>query len=448
MHPDRLLDHLGGADRLQLTGLQESMWVDVIRKMDAVYSDLIHYEVDLEEKNAALEDAQKFITSVLESVSDILIVCDSKGTIQQVNRALIDLTGFDEHELVNHPIGDLIADGNAMLTARLTAAADERPLHDCEVRLRTHSVVMTDVIAVNCSARIDPDGRLAGAVLIGRPVGELRRAYEALNAAHAELKQAQEQLIQQEKMASLGRLVAGVAHELNNPISFVYGNVHALQRYRERLLAYLRAIHDGIDNEAREELRRQLKIDHMLDDLSSLIDGTLEGAARVSDIVKNLRRLSFFNGAEPERFDLATVVRTAVNWAARGCRRPVPITVEIPDGMVVFGQAGQLHQVVVNLVQNALDAVEGVPAPSISVSGSISHESIRMTVRDNGSGIASENMGKIFEPFFTTKPVGQGTGLGLWISYGIVKEHGGTIIAANAENGGAKLTIALPLARG
>ena len=130
-------------------------------------------------------------------------------------------------------------------------------------------------------------------MLTGRPIGELRRAYEALHKAHGELQRAQRQLIEQEKMASLGRLVAGVAHELNNPISFVYGNIHALDRYRQRLVEYIGAVHDNATGEELTVLRKKLKIEALLADIGPLIDGTLEGAVRVSDIVKNLRRLSF-----------------------------------------------------------------------------------------------------------------------------------------------------------
>lgn len=422
--------------------LQEAAWIEVIRKMEEVYSDLIRHEVDLERKNAALEEAQQFITSVVSSVSDVLIVCDQSGRVQQVNRALVDLTGFAEGELLDRPIRDLFADDANLprgFCGQLQGASD------VEVRLRTaHGV--SDPVAVNCSTRFDARGRPAGSVLIGRPVGELRRAYEALNAAHADLKQAQQQLVQSEKMASLGRLVAGVAHELNNPISFVYGNVHTLARYRDRLDAYLGAIHEGADTEERERLRKELRIDKLVADLGPLIDGTLEGAVRVSDIVKNLRRLSFSSHGEPERLDLAGVVSTAANWAAKGRERAAPVACDLPEGLWALGHAGQLHQVVVNLVENALDAVGEHSAGAVRISaGREADGTAWVVVEDSGPGIPDDNLLKVFDPFFTTKAVGQGTGLGLWISYGIIRDHGGALTVENLPPpGGARFRFTLP----
>ncbi len=436
--PDHVKPHLPHAEPAappempHLSSIQETAWIEVIRKMEEVYSDLIRHEVDLEEKNKALEEAQRFITSVLSAMSDILVVCDSRGNVVQVNRALLDLTGLAEPDLLGQPLARLFAGGAEL--PRPCGQGGDGPT-ECELRLKARDG-LTDPVAVNCSTRYDTSGRPAGMVLLGRPVGELRRAYEAL-------KQTQQQLIQSEKMASLGRLVAGVAHELNNPISFVYGNVHALQRYRRKLIAYLDAVHGGVGEDERERLRRELRIDHVLADLEPLIEGTLEGAVRVSDIVKNLRRLSFPNVGEPEAVDLAAVARTAVQWAAKGTRTTARIDLALPEGMVVRGQSGQLNQVIVNLLHNAFDAVAGRPQPVVSVTGAVG-EAVRLTVADNGAGIAAEHLLKVFDPFFTTKAVGQGTGLGLWISYGIVRDHGGTITAANAPGGGAVFTIELP----
>lgn len=424
--------------------LQEAAWIEVIRKMEEVYSDLIRHEVDLERKNAALEEAQQFITSVVSSVSDVLIVCDQSGRVQQVNKALVDLTGLAEGELLDRPIGDLFADDASLPRGFCTLL---NGASDVEVRLRTAGG-LSDPVAVNCSTRFDARGRPAGHVLIGRPVGELRRAYQALNAAHAELKQAQQQLVQSEKMASLGRLVAGVAHELNNPISFVYGNVHTLARYRERLDTYLRAIHGGADTAERERLRKDLRIDKLVGDLGPLIDGTLEGAVRVSDIVKNLRRLSFSSQGEPERLDLAGIVATAAHWAARGRERAAPVDCDPPAGLTALGHAGQLHQVVVNLVENALDAVGARRDGRVRITAGRGDDGMAwVTVEDNGPGIPDDHLLKVFDPFFTTKAVGQGTGLGLWISYGIIRDHGGVLtVETLPPPGGARFRFTLPAA--
>lgn len=413
---------------------QEAAWIEVIRKMEEVYSDLIQYEIELEEKNTALEEAQRFITSVLSSVSDILVVCDSHNRIQQVNLAFLRLTDLAEIDLIGRPLAEFLASSVGPLCHWLEAGAGG----DREVRFVHRETGATDPVALTCATLLDHRGLPAGTVLTGRPVGELRRAYEAL-------KQAQAQLVQQEKMASLGRLIAGVAHELNNPISFIVGNVHVLTKYRERLQAYLAAIHDGVTDTEREMLRRTLRVDALMADLPALIAGTQEGAQRVADIVKSLKRLSFSQGAVAEALNLTEIVENAVHWVVKGRNLPTAPALDLPPALMARGQAGQLHQVMVNLVENALDAVDG-RAAGVRVSGRLDGFRAVVEIVDDGPGIAPENLGKVFEPFFTTKPVGKGTGLGLWISYGIVRDHGGELAAENRTEGGACFRVELPAA--
>ncbi len=438
-----MLEQVGG---LNLTGLQETAWIEVIRKMEEVYSDLIRYEVDLESKNDALEQAHRFIGSVLSSMSDVLLVCDGKCQIQQVNQALLDLTGQAEADLLGEPLTTLLPFAGQSLVESLLGLSGAQPVQDREVRFLSKSGEATEPVALNASLRRDALGQPAGYVLIGRPVGELRRAYEALETAHADLKAAQQQLVQSEKLASLGRLVAGVAHELNNPVSFVLGNVHSLARYLDRLTSYVDAVHEGASARAREKLRAELSIDAVLADLGPLIDGTREGAGRVAEIVRNLKRLSFTNPGGAEIFNLAEVARTAGEWAARGRKKQAELAFDLPASLNVRGNAGAIHQVLVNLVENALDAMEDVKQAKLWLSARAEGASAVVGVRDNGPGIADDSLLKVFDPFFTTKPPGRGTGLGLWISWNIVKDHGGAIEAGNHPDGGAVVLFTLPLA--
>jgi two-component system sensor histidine kinase HupT/HoxJ len=299
-------------------------------------------------------------------------------------------------------------------------------------------------MAINFSGRFDHSGRCVGSVLTGRPIGELRRAYQALHGAHLELQKAQRKLIEQEKMASLGRLVAGVAHELNNPISFVYGNVHVLDRYRKTLADYF-AEDERLDAGQGGELRRKYRVDSILADLEPLIEGTLEGAKRISEIVKNLRRISFNRTQEAHKIDVERILTTAIQWAARAKKNHARIDVEVAPGLVVWGNEGQIHQIMVNLIDNAIDAVRGRKHQQIEVRAALSGGEVEIVVADNGAGIADAAFDKMFEPFFTTKTVGEGTGLGLWISYAIAREHGGSISAVNREHGGAQFTLRLPV---
>lgn len=430
--------------RLVLDPSTESAWVEVVQKMESVYADLVETQVRVEAQNAALEEAQQFIRSVLMSMTDVLLVCDLRGRIQQVNRALEDLSGRREAELLGEPLTSLFAGHSRDCLERLIGRPGGEVLMDREVSLLAADGGSVP-LAMNGSCRYDADGSLVGMVLIGRPVGELRRAYRDLAKAHEALKHTQRQLIHSEKMASLGRLVAGVAHELNNPISFVFGNMHALRSYGARIKRYLSALDEGLPAERLRALRGELKIDHVMDDMDSLIAGTLEGAERVRDIVQSLRLYSTRQQETPSRFDLTEIVRTAVHWVTRACRVKPEIAYRLPDALPITGSKGQVHQVLINLVQNAVDVMEGQARPRLEIACEAREGRVFIGVHDAGPGIAEEDLPRLFDPFYTTKPVGKGTGLGLSISYGLALDMGGELSAENHPRGGAVFTLALPL---
>ncbi len=434
-----------------LDGVDESTWLDVIQKMDEVYTRLIADEVELEKKNAELEQSQQFILSVLGAMSDVLIVCDGQGRIEQVNAGLCQLVGRSEESLCGVRFVELLADDGSAAMARAAMAqvdgVNARQGIELQLLDRTGQAVPVDA---SCAPRLGGNGKRLGTVWVGRPMAELKRAYHELRSAHEALKRTQQQLLHSEKMASLGQLVAGVAHELNNPISFVLGNVHALRKYCERLQVYLQALQDRVQDDEIDVLRRRLRVEHLLSDLPSLIEGTLEGAQRTADIVQGLKRFSAMDSEERRPVDLVPVIERAIHWVQKGRPSPVQVHWAPQCGCTVLGSAGQLQQVMMNLLQNAFDAVAGVPQPTVWVelrSIDDGPPRVQVTVRDNGPGIAAEHLLRIFDPFFTTKPIGKGTGLGLSISYGIVEQHGGRLSAANAEGGGALFVLELPCAR-
>jgi two-component system sensor histidine kinase HupT/HoxJ len=439
-----------GAEALRRRGagasVDDRMWLDVIHKMDEVYSQLVADEIALEEKNAELEQSQRFIFSLLSAMSDVLVACDELGQIEETNTALCELVGRSDAALRGLPLRALLADEASAERMHTAQSEASRSGSTVEIDLRDAQGQAVPV-DLNVTPRFDASGRRVGHVLVGRPMGELKRAYRQLREAHEALKRTQQQLLHSEKMASLGRLVAGVAHELNNPISFVLGNAHALRRYCDRLEAYLGAVHGAAAPGELAGLRTTLRIDHLLADLPSLIDGTLEGAQRTADIVQGLKRFSAVDREERERVDLNGVIDRAIHWVRKGTAPDFEVHWSPGPPCVVMGSSGQLLQVVMNLVQNAYDAsaARHGPTPALWITLDVEGDRAVARFRDNGPGMADEDLSRVFDPFFTTKPVGKGTGLGLSITYGIVTQHGGRLMAANAEGGGALFTLELPL---
>ncbi|WP_374384213.1 sensor histidine kinase [Dongia sp.] len=444
--PTGLIDLAGVASALTLSSQGEEAWIDVIRKMDSVYADLVGYQVELERKNAELEEARAFIDSVLSAMTDVLIVIDARGIIQEVNAALVKLHGKPADSLKGRPFAELLAPESAAFAGLLaTRLGGGEPIIDKNVSLRDATGGGAP-LSVNGSPRFDHSGRLVGMVLIGRPTGELHRAYAALEQTHDRLRRTQQQLVFAEKMAALGRLVAGVAHELNNPISFVFGNMHAMKRYGERITRYLQAVDKGTPAPELQALRAELKIDRIIQDIGPLVDGTLEGASRVSEIVQDLRRFSSTQKENVETYDLVRVVKTATQWVLKATRVKPDLEFDMPEQINIVGRSRAVHQIIINLVQNAVDVLSAVERPIIRLSAGIGDGDAWIKVCDNGPGIRAEEMDRIFEPFFTTKPVGEGTGLGLYVSYGLAEEQGGHLEVANVPDGGVEFLLTIPLA--
>ena len=430
-----------------LDGVDESTWVDVIHKMDEVYQQLVADEIALEAKNTELEQQQQFIFSLLSAMSDVLLACDAHGVIEETNAALCELVGRPEAELRGCRIDSLMADpGSVERLHSVMETVAARHGATVEVELRDAQGQPMPV-EFNCTPRLNPGGRRVGHVFVGRPLGELKRAYHQLREAHEALQRTQQQLLHSEKMASLGRLVAGVAHELNNPISFVLGNVHALARYTKRLEQYVGAVHAELPARELADMRQRLRIDHTLGDLDSLMQGTLEGAQRTADIVAGLKRFSAVDRQELAPVEIRAVVEQSIHWVCKGTAPAFEVSFAPGAPAWVNGNQGQLLQVFMNLVQNAYDAASaaGRLPPHLDIAlHRTAPDRLALVFADNGPGIPADKLDRIFEPFFTTKPIGKGTGLGLSISYGIVDRHGGRITAGAAHGGGAQFVVDLP----
>ena len=255
-------------------------------------------------------------------------------------------------------------------------------------------------------------------------------------------------MVQSEKMASLGLLAAGVAHELNNPAGFIYSNVDVLRRYVERLKRCLFAYDEMSlphqDAARIAEIKTEIDYDGIVDDLSSILSDCYLGAERIRDVVQNLRLFSRLDESEIKQVDLNEGIEATVRLLSQYYRSD-RITLERDYGELplVNCYAAQLNQVWMNLLMNAAQAIEN--DGTVRIQTVSDGKTVTVSVTDSGQGISPENLKRIFDPFFTTKPVGEGTGLGLSISHGIVEQHGGTIAVNNIPGEGTMFTITLPV---
>jgi two-component system NtrC family sensor kinase len=243
-----------------------------------------------------------------------------------------------------------------------------------------------------------------------------------------ELHEAQAQLMQSEKMRSLGQLVAGVAHELNNPIGFVHANLQLLHEYVRKLVA---AQHAGADTSRIEAA------------IEKLLSRSREGTERVTKIVQDLRTFSRMDSAELADVDLNEEIDRTLTLMEPRLRDGVEVERDYGELPRVRCYAGQLNQVFMNLLMNACDALDG--KGRIRIRSRVRPGGVRIEFQDDGPGIPPEVQVRMFEPFYTTKPVGKGTGLGLSISYGIVERHGGRMLVGSAPGEGTTFVIELPL---
>jgi signal transduction histidine kinase len=259
---------------------------------------------------------------------------------------------------------------------------------------------------------------------------QLEQANREMVDAYATLKRTEVQLVQAEKMAALGQLVAGVAHEINNPVSFVLGNVAPLRERLERLRALAEAHQDG-------------ELSTLADRIARAFEIIARGAERTAAIVGDLRTFSRVGDAHRHPMDVQESIEMTLRllrprWAGR-----IAIHRDYGSLPPIEAVAGHINQVLMNLLANACDAIPG--RGNIWVRTRAGGTTVSVSIRDDGIGITAEHVHRIFEPFFTTKPLGEGTGLGLAITHGIVASHGGRIEVASQPGRGTEFSLVLPV---
>lgn len=284
--------------------------------------------------------------------------------------------------------------------------------------------------------------------------------YQDLNKLNAELKRGKEQLevlveqrtkelLQSEKMASLGTLAAGVAHEINNPMGFILSNLESLQSYMKDIKQVLDVL-QSLPSEQRANIENisqasidWRELDYISGDIETLVAECIKGGIRVSKTVAGLKAFSHPSDTKHNRLNLKEALELAISLTMNELKHSGELRYSPCEDLFIQGNLTELSQVFVNLLVNASQALSDNGIIEISVEKK-SHEVV-IHVRDNGHGIPEHNLSKLFQPFFTTKSVGSGTGLGLAISHGIVENHGGKISVISQVNEGSCFSVCLPL---
>jgi signal transduction histidine kinase len=283
---------------------------------------------------------------------------------------------------------------------------------------------------------------------------ELKLANEELNKALEELKEAQIQLVNAEKMASLGQLTAGIAHEINNPINFVTSNIIPLKRDIDDLLSLLNKYEEVmkkyVDNEeikAIEVFRKQLDIDYTIEEIDTLLTGIREGAVRTAEIVKGLKNFTRLDEDESKIADINEGIQSTA-LLLRNSLGTIELKLELTDIPRISCYPGKLNQVLLNMMNNGIHAInkrhKGERGGTLTVKTEELEKYIKISICDNGIGMSDEVKNKIFEPFFTTKEVGEGSGLGLSIVYSILQKHNANVEVESIENEGTCFHISIP----
>lgn len=375
--------------------------------------------------------------------------CECREELRQLHAYLTELARFTG--AMN--AGDL----SATLSCGGPLAGRLKGLH---ANLRHLTWQTQQVAAGDFNQRVACLGEFSGAFnrmveALAQARAELLASNQQLALAYEELKATQAKLLQQDKMASIGQLAAGVAHEINNPMGFILSNLGTLSKYSGRLAEFISAQAEAIERlnsgTAPPDLpatvkakRSSLRIDRALADIGDLIEESVEGGTRIKQIVTNLKSFSHIDEAEQQPADLNAAIASTLDILANELQDKVMVSREFGELPLLPCNVGQLNQVFMNILVNAAQAV--TPPGEIRIRTRCDGETIVVAISDNGCGMPPEVISRIFEPFFTTREIGKGTGLGLSIAYDIVTNHHGTLEVESQVDQGTTITIRLPLA--
>jgi signal transduction histidine kinase len=411
---------------------------------------------------AQLEQLLFLLGTTLESTADGILVLDRTVKIVRFNRSFTEMwrvpdevLAFWSHDSVMQHLQAQLVDPGAF--AEKLAHLCRHPELECHDTFECVDGRVIDRHSLPQFQGIDNIGRVLSfndITLRRQAETALLREKEEQQILIRKLEEAHNQLLQSEKMASVGQLAAGVAHEINNPIGFVNSNLGALRGYIDQLLTVLAAFESALDfvpagplRERIEAARQAAELDYLKGDIVALLEESSDGLARVRRIVQDLKDFSHSDQGEWIYADLHKGLESTLNVVNNEIKYKARVVKAYGDLPMIRCLPSQLNQVFMNLLVNAAHAIEGQGEIGVrtGVAGEGEGSSVWVEISDTGAGIPEHLLTRIFDPFFTTKPVGKGTGLGLSISYGIVHKHGGRIEVSSKVGKGTVFLVTLPI---
>ncbi|MFZ3152902.1 ATP-binding protein [Pseudomonas sp.] len=412
----------------------------------------------------------ELFSSLVERIDLGVIVLDSDLCILRWNGFISQRSGKNQSLASGRPFLEVFPDADTQSFAKIVELARDRGIHVYNhwleqaplVQLRAEAAgEAVDDAGLHLQSSLffpfeGPGGELYfGLVLfdtgsIAKSSAHLESALKALRSKQVEqnnllrkLEAANNQLLQSEKLAAIGQLAAGVAHEINNPIGFVFSNLKTLSGYVQDLLKIIDAVDAVADLDELRQLKRGLEYDYIRGDVGALIDESEDGIDRVKRIISALKDFSHIEEEEFRPADLHRGLDTTLNVVNNELKYKAEVVKEYADLPEVECIASQINQVAMNLLVNAAHAIEKFGR--ITLRTGLEYDEVWLEVEDTGKGIEPKVLNRIFEPFFTTKPVGKGTGLGLALSYTIVQRHNGRIEVKSEVGTGTRFRVYLPI---
>ena len=411
----------------------------------------------VEERSAALATSVRELEAFIDN-APIGVVYTSSGKVLRSNRKMDEVFGLPQGTAVGMSALDfyLSTDDYAALgQVAQPVLSQGLPLHhEMWMRHSSGKPIWMQLSAYVCDHRNTAVGTwwmLQDRTEMRQAQEELRARLQQVQDVNRELEATQNQLLQSDKMASIGQLAAGVAHEINNPVGFVSSNLHSLRQYVGDLLTLVDAYAVHCASPALPEgatrlaqVREKVELDYLKEDLPVLLDECADGLGRVKKIVQDLKDFSRVDQADWQEADLNAGLRSTLNVVQHEVKYRADVVLNLAPLPTVLCLAGQLNQVFMNLIVNASHAIaeRGVITLSTGTQG----EWVWVQVDDTGCGMTEDVRRRIFEPFYTTKDVGKGTGLGLSLSFSIVQKHGGAILVRSTPGVGSAFRVWVPIA--